>query len=43
MTLRIAVVEDDESIRTMLEYYFKSMGHEVLALSLIHISEPTRP
>ena len=31
MTLRIAVVEDDESIRTMLEYYFKSMGHEVLA------------
>ena len=31
MTLRIVVVEDDESIRTMLEYYFKSMGHEVLA------------
>lgn len=25
------VVEDDESIRTMLEYYFKSLGHEVLA------------
>ena len=31
MTLRIVVVEDDESIRTMLEYYFKSMGHEVSA------------
>lgn len=31
MALRIAVVEDDGSIRTMLEYYFKSMGHEVLA------------
>ena len=31
MALRIAVVEDDPSIRTMLEYYFKSMGHEVLA------------
>lgn len=25
------IVEDDESIRTMLEYYFKSLGHQVLA------------
>lgn len=25
------IVEDDESIRTMLEYYFKSLGHPVLA------------
>lgn len=31
MALRIAIVEDDPSIRTMLEYYFKSMGHEALA------------
>ena len=31
MALRIAIVEDDASIRTMLEYYFKSMGHEALA------------
>lgn len=27
----IVIVEDDESIRTMLEYYFKSMNHEVMA------------
>lgn len=27
----IMIVEDDESIRTMLEYYFKSMNHEVMA------------
>ena len=27
----IVIVEDDESIRTMLEYYFKSMNHAVLA------------
>lgn len=27
----IVIVEDDESIRTMLEYYFKSLNHEVLA------------
>ena len=25
------IVEDDESIRAMLEYYFKSLGHAVLA------------
>lgn len=25
------IVEDDESIRTMLEYYFKSLGHQVMA------------
>ncbi len=31
MTLRIIIVEDDVSIRTMLEYYFKSMGHHVRA------------
>lgn len=31
MALRIILVEDDVSIRTMLEYYFKSMGHETLA------------
>ena len=31
MPLNIAVVEDDASIRTMLEYYFKSLGHEVSA------------
>ena len=29
MPLKIIIVEDDASIRTMLEYYFKSMGHEV--------------
>lgn len=27
----IVLVEDDESIRTMLEYYFKSQNHEVMA------------
>lgn len=27
----IVIVEDDESIRTMLEYYFKSQNHEVMA------------
>lgn len=27
----IVIVEDDESIRTMLEYYFKSMNHTVMA------------
>lgn len=28
----IVIVEDDESIRTMLEYYFQSLNHEVLAV-----------
>ncbi len=27
----IVIVEDDESIRTMLDYYFKSLNYEVLA------------
>lgn len=27
----IVIVEDDESIRTMLDYYFKSLNHEVLS------------
>ena len=31
MSLKIALVEDDPSIRAMLEYYFKSMGNEVFA------------
>ncbi len=31
MPLKIIIVEDDASIRTMLEYYFKSMGHQVNA------------
>ena len=31
MSLHIAVVEDDPSIRTMLEYYFRSLGHKVAA------------
>ena len=26
----IVIVEDDESIRTMLQYYFKSLGNEVM-------------
>ena len=29
MSIRIAVVEDDASIRTMLDYYFKSLQYEV--------------
>ena len=29
--MKIIIVEDDASIRTMLEYYFKSMGHQVRA------------
>lgn len=31
MPLNIILVEDDSSIRTMLEYYFKSLGHQVRA------------
>lgn len=31
MALKIALVEDDASIRAMLEYYFKSLGHEIVA------------
>lgn len=31
MSNPIVIVEDDESIRTMLEYYFKSMNQEVMA------------
>ena len=31
MPLKIIIVEDDASIRTMLEYYFKSMGHQAKA------------
>ena len=31
MPLKIFIVEDDASIRAMLEYYFKSMGHQVHA------------
>lgn len=31
MSNPIVIVEDDESIRTMLEYYFKSLNYEVLA------------
>ena len=31
MPLKIIIVEDDATIRTMLEYYFKSMGHQVNA------------
>ena len=31
MPLKIIMVEVDASIRTMLEYYFKSMGHQVRA------------
>lgn len=31
MPLNIIIVEDDPSIRTMLDYYFKSLGHTVSA------------
>lgn len=31
MPLKIVIVEDDVSIRAMLEYYFKSLGHEAAA------------
>ncbi len=31
MSNPIVIVEDDESIRTMLDYYFKSLNHEVMA------------
>ena len=31
MPLTIAIVEDDASIRAMLEYYFKSMGNQTAA------------
>ena len=31
MPLNIIIVEDDPSIRTMLDYYFKSLGHAVSA------------
>lgn len=32
MQKSIVIVEDDESIRTMLDYYFKSLNYEVMAL-----------
>ena len=31
MSNPIVIVEDDESIRTMLDYYFKSLNYEVMA------------
>lgn len=31
MSLNIIIVEDDASIRTMLEYYFKTLGHQTAA------------
>lgn len=31
MSNSIVIVEDDESIRTMLDYYFKSLNYEVMA------------
>ena len=31
MSKSIVVVEDDESIREMLRYYFRSVGYEVRA------------
>lgn len=31
MAKSIVIVEDDESIRTMLEYYFKTLNYQVLA------------
>ena len=31
MTNPIVIVEDDESIRTMLDYYFKTLNYEVMA------------
>ena len=31
MSNPIVIVEDDESIRTMLEYYFKSLNYNVMA------------
>lgn len=31
MPLNIIIVEDDASIRTMLEYYFKTLGHQTAA------------
>ena len=39
------VVEDDNPLRTMLCDYLEKQGLVVtgMALSLIHISEPTRP
>ena len=33
MPITIAVVEDDVSIRTMLDYYFRSMQYEVAAFN----------
>ena len=37
MALKIALVEDDSSIRAMLEYYFKSLGHEIAAFERIFL------
>ena len=37
---RILIVDDERSMREMLEIF---LGREGYDLSLIHISEPTRP
>ena len=38
--LRILLCEDDENLGMLLREYLQAKGY---ALSLIHISEPTRP
>ena len=40
---RILIVEDEKKIARFLELELTHEGYEVQTLSLIHISEPTRP
>ena len=40
---RLLVIEDDPVLSADLGDYFRDRNHRVTLLSLIHISEPTRP
>ena len=41
--MRLLLVEDDDLLRESLRRDLRAAGYAVDALSLIHISEPTRP
>ena len=43
MNEKILVVDDEKEIADLLEVYLKNDNYIVHKLSLIHISEPTRP
>ena len=43
MKKRILLVDDEPELRRMVASLLTGAGYEVAELSLIHISEPTRP